>query len=235
VETGAGQFGRAQRGVFLRAQNWHLTLPFCHNAYIGGSSMGKFILGVIVTLLVLILGGLGFAMLGFFPTRADVPPPNLENRLANSALDASMERHASRVTNPLPPTDQNLEDGMKIYTMNCALCHGGLDRKPSALANAFYPPPPNLVTDPPDDPEWHLYYAIRTGVRYTGMPAWEKMLSEQDIWKVTSLLSHLEKLPPGVQDYYQKNFGVIPEAGGEEKKDEKKDDKKEHELKHDHH
>jgi mono/diheme cytochrome c family protein len=183
--------------------------------------MGKFILGVILTLLVLILGGLGFAMLGFFPTRADVPVPSLEHRLANSALDASMERHAPRVTNPLPPTDQNLEDGMKIYTMNCALCHGGLDRKPSPLANSLYPPPPNLVTDPPDDPEWHIFYDIRTGIRYTGMPAWEKTLSEQDIWKVTALLSHMEKLPPGVQQYYQKNFGVAPESG-EEKKDEGK-------------
>ena len=29
--------------------------------------MGKFVLGVIITLLLLILGALGFAMLGFFP------------------------------------------------------------------------------------------------------------------------------------------------------------------------
>ena len=47
--------------------------------------MGKFILGVIVTLLVLILGGLGFAMLGFFPTNANVAPPHLEKRIANGS------------------------------------------------------------------------------------------------------------------------------------------------------
>ena len=187
--------------------------------------MGKFILGVIVTLLVLILGGLGFAMLGFFPTNANLPPPRIEKRLANGAVDASMERHAPRVTNPLPPTDQNLEDGMKIYTMNCALCHGGLDRKPSALANSFYPPAPNLVSDTPDDPEWHIFYTIRTGVRYSGMPAWEKTLSEQDMWKVTALLSHLAKLPPAVQEYYKTTFGV--DAGPE-----KKDEMKEHDEHH---
>ena len=102
--------------------------------------MGKFILGVIITLLVLVLGGLGFAMLGFFPTAGECRASALERRLAMSAVDASMERHAPRVTNPLTPTDQNLEDGMKLYTMNCALCHGGLDRKPSTLANSFYPP-----------------------------------------------------------------------------------------------
>jgi mono/diheme cytochrome c family protein len=192
--------------------------------------MGKFILGVIVTLLVLVLGGLGFAMLGFFPTAANVEPPHMERHFAMGAVDASMERHAPRVTNPLTPTDQNLEDGMKLYTMNCALCHGGLDRKPSTLANSFYPPPPNLISDPPDDPEWHIFYTIRTGVRYTGMPAWDKTLGEQDMWKITMLLSHLDKLPPAVQDYWKTNFNAAP-ATEENKPDEKKEGKE----KHDHH
>ncbi len=192
--------------------------------------MGKFILGVIVTLLVLILGGLGFAMLGFAPTAANVEPGHTERRLAMGAVDASMERHAPRIPNPLTPTDQNLEDGMKLYTMNCALCHGGLDRKPSTFASSFYPPPPNLISDPPDDPEWHIFYTIRTGIRYTGMPAWDKTLAEQDMWKVTMLLSHLDKLPPAVQDYWKTNFSAAP-AAGENKEDEKKEGKE----KHDHH
>jgi mono/diheme cytochrome c family protein len=192
--------------------------------------MGKFTLGVIVTLVVLILGGLGFAMLGFFPTAANVAPPNLERRFAMGAVDASMERHAPRINNPLMPTDSNLEDGMKLYTMHCALCHGGLDRKPSPLAASFYPPPPNFISDPPDDPEWHIFYTIRTGVRYTGMPAWDKSLTEPDMWKITLLLSHLDKLPPAVQDYWKTSFGAAP-ASNDEKKEEMKDDG----MKHDHH
>lgn len=190
--------------------------------------MGKFFLGVIITLLVLILGGLGYAMLGFFPTRANVEPPHLESHLAMGAVDASMERHAPRATNPLMPTDDNLIDGMKLYTMNCALCHGGLDRKPSTLANSFYPPPPNLVSDPPDDPEWHTFYTIRTGIRYTGMPAWDKTLAEPDMWKITMFLSHMDKLPPAVQDYWKTSFGA-PATSDEKKEDEKKEkDKHEH-------
>jgi thiosulfate dehydrogenase len=180
--------------------------------------MRKFILGVIVTLLVLILGGLGFATLGYLPTHANVAPPRWEHHLANAAVDASMERHAPHVANPLPPSDQNLEDGMKLYTMNCAVCHGGFDRKPASIAHSLYPPAPNLISDPPDDPEWHVFYCIRTGIRYTGMPSWEKTLSEQDMWKITSLLSHLDKLPPAVQDYWKTTFGVPAPTGEEEKK-----------------
>ena len=183
--------------------------------------MGKFLLGVIVTLLVLILGGLGLAMLGFLPTRANVSPPQLEKRIAMGAVDASMERHAPHLTNPVPPNDQNFEDGMKLYTMNFALCHGGLDRKPVTLSKSFYPPAPNLIDDPPDDPEWHVFYTIRTGVRYTGMPSWEKTLSEQDMWKIATFVSHMQKLPPAVQDYWKTNFGVAPPNGEEDKEEHK--------------
>jgi len=177
--------------------------------------MRNFILGIVVALLLLVLGGLAFALFGMMPTNADAVPPRLERRIAMSALDASMDRHAPRVSNPVPPTDENLIDGMKIYTMNCAVCHGTLDEKPSALEKAFYPPAPQFILDPLDDPDWHIYYAVRTGVRYTGMPAWGKALNDQDLWKVTAFLSRIEKLPPKVQEYWKNAYGVGPLAAGD--------------------
>ena len=68
--------------------------------------MGKFALGVIVTLLVLILGGLGFAMLGLFPTAANVEPPHLERRLAMGAStplwNATLPASPARSRPPIP-------------------------------------------------------------------------------------------------------------------------------------
>jgi mono/diheme cytochrome c family protein len=178
--------------------------------------MRNFILGIVITILVLLLVGLGVALLGFVPTNANAAPPKLEQQIATSALDASMERHAPHVNNPVPPTDENLIEGIKIYTMNCALCHGGIDRQPSSLDKSFYPPPPSLILHPPDDPEWHVFYTIRTGIRYTGMPAWDKTLSAPDMWKLTAFLTRIEKLPPAVQDYWKKSIAVTPPTSGQE-------------------
>ncbi|MFZ0796913.1 MAG: cytochrome c [Terriglobales bacterium] len=177
--------------------------------------MRNFILGIVITALVLLIGTLGLALLGFLPTNANMSPPKLEQQIAMSALDASIERHAPHVNNPVPPTDENLIAGLKIYTMNCALCHGGIDRQPSNLEKSFYPPPPNLILHPLDDPEWHVFYIIRTGVRYTGMAAWDKTLPESDIWKLTAFLTRIDKLPPAVQDYWKKASGVNPPTGEE--------------------
>ncbi len=184
--------------------------------------MRNFILGVIITLVVLVVGAISFLFLGMMPTNADATPPAMEESIAMRALDASMDRKAPRVSNPVTPTDENLIEGMKIYTMNCSGCHGTLDMKRSPLSGSFYPAPPQLIVAPLDDPEWHIYYAIRTGVRYTGMPAWSKTLSDQEIWKTTAFLSRIEKLPPAVQDYWKKAYGTLPQPGGAE------DEKHEH-------
>lgn len=170
--------------------------------------MRNFLLGVIVTLLVLLLITAGVALLGFMPTNADATPPAWESRMAMSALDAAMQKRAPRLNNPVPPTDENVIEGLKVYTMACAGCHGGLDRKESDFGRSFYPPAPQLILEPLDDPEWHIYYAVRTGVRYTGMPAWGKTMKEDDMWKVTMFLSRVEKLSPAVKEYWQKSSGV---------------------------
>jgi len=174
--------------------------------------MRSLILGIIVAVVLLFVAALVIAQFGLMPTNADATPSQFESRIAANALDASMERHAPRVNNPIPSTEDNLIAGMKLYTMNCAVCHGTLDYKPSLLEHSMYPPPPQIILEPLDDPEWHINYAIRTGVRYTGMPAWNKALNEEDIWKVTAFLSRLEKLPPGVQQYWKKAYDVSPKS-----------------------
>ena len=129
--------------------------------------MRNFILGVIAVIVVGFVIAIVIAQFGLIPTTADATPPAWEAKIASNALDAAMERHAPRVNNPVPVTDENLIDGIKTYSMNCALCHGDLDFKPSVLEHSLYPPPPQLVLQPMDDPDWHIYYAIRTGVRYS--------------------------------------------------------------------
>ncbi len=169
--------------------------------------MKKFIFGGISTVVLLALCGLAFALLGLVNTDADRTPSRAEAWLANQAMDASMERHAPHASNPVPATDANLIDGMKLYVMNCAGCHGGLDKKASQFGANFYPPVPQLILDPPDDPEWHIFYAIRHGVRNTGMPSWKGTITEEEMWKVTAFLSRIEKLPPAVQEQWKKSVG----------------------------
>ena len=40
------------------------------------------------------------------------------------------------------------------------------------------------------------FYIIQHGIRWTGMPAWNKTLSENQTWQLVTFLSNIEKLPP---------------------------------------
>ena len=171
--------------------------------------MGKFVLGVVVTLIVLALGGLAVAKMGLVDIRADQKPSRMERRLANTAVDAYLEHHAEDAKNPVEPTDDNLRAGMMIYQMNCAECHGKPDEPVSKIGTAMNPPAPQFLKRTPDQPDAENYFETKHGIRWTGMPSWDKVLKEDDLWKVTTFLSHMDKLPPAVDAEWK---GAAPPA-----------------------
>jgi mono/diheme cytochrome c family protein len=164
--------------------------------------MGKFIAGIIFTIVVLGGAGLLYAYFGHMPVNADVAPGKLETYVAGHAMDASVERQAPKVNNPVQPTEDNLTRGMLIYSMNCAQCHGAPTRKVT-LGDGEYPPAPQFTEDPPDMPDHQTYWIIKHGIRYTAMPAWGKMLGDDDIWKVATFLGNWKKLPPTVKSKFE--------------------------------
>jgi mono/diheme cytochrome c family protein len=161
--------------------------------------MGKFIAGIVFAVVAVILAVLIYARGGHMAVNADATPSRIEGWAANSALDAAIEHQAPQVANPVPKTDANLIDGMKLYAMNCAVCHGGLDRKRNVMGGAFYPPVPQILVEALDDPEWHIFFAIKHGVRLTGMPAWGKVMSDGDLWKIVAFVKTINQLPPAVE------------------------------------
>jgi hypothetical protein len=133
-----------------------------------------------------------------------------------------MERHAPRVTNPRASHRRESDRWHENlhHELRCLSRHARSTSPASARAFSSIRRPAISSSDPLDDPEWHIYYSIRTGVRYSGMPAWDKTLTDQDIWKVTAFLSRIEKLPPKVQDYWKKAFGVTPLPHGHDSTNE---------------
>lgn len=172
--------------------------------------MRNFVLGGLSVLLGMLLAALFVIVVGLFPTNADSAPNELERRIATYALSTSVQRHANRANTPLNVTNEDLISGMKLYTMNCAECHGSLDLKPSALQHSMYPPPPQLLLTPINHPDWQTYYSIRTGIRYTAMPAWRHTLDDKDVWRITAFLSRVRNLPAPVQKYWQESYGIAP-------------------------
>ena len=105
--------------------------------------MRGFIFGVIITLLVLFVGGYFYATTGHFDTRAvGNTPSSFELRSAMKSLDEWVDQHAPKQANPFQPTMDNIMDGSMTYDKNCAMCHGSLKEPTSPLRTKFYPAGP---------------------------------------------------------------------------------------------
>lgn len=161
--------------------------------------MRNFLLGIIFTLVVVCAGGYFYLRHGYVDLRADQQPSAMERNFAMAAMDASTDRHAPDAKNPVPATEENLAAGAALYLNHCAGCHGVPSTPASQFADSFYPPVPGFFKEPPDMPENQNYYIIVHGVRWTGMPAWNKTLSDTQTWQIVTFLSNIEKLPPAAK------------------------------------
>ena len=161
--------------------------------------MKRLVLGITVSLVIALMIGVGVFKLGLLPVNADVPPSGLETRFIPIAVHASVASHAEEQPNPVTPTDENLIAGGEVYTAMCARCHGAPGRGPSVLGASFYPPAPQFTVRPSGYSEGELFWIVKHGIRNTGMPAWGRLLSDQDIWRVVAVLRRLNSLPPAVE------------------------------------
>ncbi|MGH9712432.1 MAG: c-type cytochrome [Candidatus Acidiferrales bacterium] len=158
--------------------------------------MKGFILGILFTIIVSIVGGFWLIKQGRVDMEADQPVSTLERKIAMTVVDASIDRHSPETKNPIQATDENLVVGANIYMNNCAGCHGLPSNPNSQFGHSFYPTVPQFFKNAPDMPDNQNFYVVRHGIRWTGMPGWGNTLSEQQIWTVVTFLSHSEKLPP---------------------------------------
>lgn len=156
-----------------------------------------FVLGVVATFVVLALFAYLGIVAGVMPANADAKPSKLERWMASRSLHATLAREAPTTPNPVPLNDENLIAGIKLYTANCAICHGAADAKPSHIARGLYQKPPQLAQDGvEDDPEGVTYWKIYHGIRLTGMPSFGQSLNETQIWQLALFLKHMDSLPP---------------------------------------
>jgi mono/diheme cytochrome c family protein len=165
--------------------------------------LSKFWLGLITGIIIIVIVGYCYVRFGFINPRADIPVSSLESRIAMTSLDAAVDRRAAEVKNSVDASDANLLHGMKIYQANCASCHGDAHQIRVMLADALYPRPPQFLEDAPDMSANQNFYIIQHGIRFSGMPAWKQSLSEQEMWQVTTFLSHINKLPPHIFEQWK--------------------------------
>ena len=104
-------------------------------------------------------------------------------------------RRASRVdSRSVPPsTAASIAEGDKLFGTDCSECHGNSGRKPTDAGRWMYPRAADLGSaDVQQYSDGELFWIVKNGIRLSGMPAFGRVESDENIW---NLVHFVRKLP----------------------------------------
>ncbi len=152
------------------------------------------VITIVILLIALVIGGLAP---GRFSLTALPEPGQTETLLATKAKHflVAQESRESVPTQP-PNTAARLTEGDKLYGTECAMCHGMDGRRPSETGRWMYPRAADLTSPGAQGySDRELFWIVKNGIRFSGMPAFGKVESDEHIWSLVLYVRSLNPTP----------------------------------------
>ena len=149
-------------------------------------------LGMVATILAaLAVGVLLFAWSGLYNIAASRGHWAIVEWFLLFGMRNSVELRARSIEAP-PLNDPNLYTlGAAHFHGSCADCHGAPGKPISPVAQRMLPLPPDLSNATRQWKDAELFWIVKHGIKYTGMPAWTSQRRDDEVWAVVAFLKHL--------------------------------------------
>ncbi len=111
----------------------------------------------------------------------------LEKLYADFAVGLAVRTQAGSAQNPVAQNPRALEAGRTAYTGSCAVCHGANGDGSGMFGQNIYPPATDLrAHDTQEKTDAQLFWIIKNGLSFAGMPGFGSQYSDQDIWNLVT-------------------------------------------------
>ncbi len=99
------------------------------------------------------------------------------------------------LTIPVPPLNDPalILKGAGHYETGCRPCHGSPGEAPPIIPSRSTPHPPDLHQQVARWQPEELFYIVKHGIKFTGMPAWPAPTRDDEVWAVVSFLRMLPR------------------------------------------
>ena len=135
-----------------------------------------------------------FVCSGWYDVGADRPHTAAVHVLLSILRDRSIERRAAQVIVPALDDPARVREGAEHYSAMCVDCHLAPGLTVSEIRAGLVPRPPNLSRQAIDPGV--AFWAIKHGIKASGMPAWGVTHSDEEIWNIVSFVHQLPQMTP---------------------------------------
>ncbi|HWQ70319.1 MAG TPA: cytochrome c [Patescibacteria group bacterium] len=101
------------------------------------------------------------------------------------------EEMGKSLANPVPFTQQSVDNGRRLFDIYCALCHGADGKGMGPVAMKFIPPPDLTLPFFRQKTDGFIYGTIRNGGAI--MPAHGEVLTPKERWEIVNFLRSLQR------------------------------------------
>ncbi|MCA1490328.1 c-type cytochrome [Ensifer sp. NBAIM29] len=145
-----------------------------------------------------IVVGAVFVWSGVYNVAASRDHLRFTTRLFEMIRERSIAVRSYPVKAPALDDEGMVRLGAGHFEGGCAPCHSRPGEEINAIVSGMLPAPPNLRTIGERRPAEEIFWIVKHGMKYTGMPAWPSLRRDDEIWAVTAFLV---RLPDAVDDY----------------------------------
>lgn len=141
------------------------------------------------------IGGFLVAASGIIPTKASSGHWAVTEWFLRFSMKRSIATHSIPIKVPANLADPALVvKGATAYEMGCRSCHGEPGRPPPPIALHMLPVPPDLAVRVRESNPKRLFYVVKHGLKFTGMPAWPSPHRDDEVWAIVAFLLHYPDL-----------------------------------------
>lgn len=108
----------------------------------------------------------------------------------------SVRTHAALNAPDDPRANQQLVSAAGHFAASCAACHGAPGIRPSPVMQAAAPPAPDLAINAPMWTDKQLFWIIKHGIKFTGMPGWPAVDRDDEVRRMVAFVRQMPTMTP---------------------------------------
>jgi cytochrome c553 len=168
---------------------------------------------VVAVIVLVAVGVIVFAWSGLYNVAASHGHWYVVDRFLRFGMENSVRARAPDVKPPALDDPDLVRLGGAHYHGCCAFCHGAPGSRSSPIVQTMLPPPPDLQEQVPLWTNQELFWLVKHGLKYAGMPAWPAQDRDDEVWAVVAFLRRLPGLDPAGYESIALG-GVEPDPSG---------------------
>jgi cytochrome c553 len=156
------------------------------------------------------------AWLGVYNVAASEGHWYIIDRFLRFGMENSVEARAPNITPPELDDPDLVRLGAGHYYAGCAYCHGAPGQPITPISQDMLPSPPNLKEQVGEWTDQELFWLVKHGLKYTGMPAWPAQERDDEVWALVAFMRALPSLDEeSYRDLALGRVEIEPRAGQE--------------------